>query len=72
MPSCSRWWCIAEVTELSDADQETVAYTIEPKGVPAAEFDAAQREILRALLATYLDRAPAGVSRCSATTMKRP
>ena len=53
---------ITEVTELSDADQETVAYTIEPRGVPAAEFDAEQREMLRALLATYLDRAPAGVS----------
>jgi hypothetical protein len=53
---------ITEVTELSDADQEAVAYTIEPKGVPAAEFDAEQREMLRALLATYLDRAPAGVS----------
>jgi hypothetical protein len=53
---------ITEVTELSDADQEAVGYTIEPKGVPAAEFDAEQREILRALLATYLDRVPAGVS----------
>jgi hypothetical protein len=53
---------IAEVTELSDADQEAVAYSIEPRGVPAAEFDAEQREMLRALLATYLDRAPAGVS----------
>jgi Protein of unknown function (DUF3500) len=53
---------IAEVTELSDADQEAVAYSIEPRGVPAAEFDTEQREMLRALLATYLDRAPAGVS----------
>jgi Protein of unknown function (DUF3500) len=53
---------IAEVTELSGADQEAVAYSIEPRGVSAAEFDAEQREILRALLATYLDRAPAGVS----------
>jgi hypothetical protein len=53
---------IAEVTELSDADQKAVAYSIEPRGVPAAEFDAEQREMLRALLATYLDRAPAGVS----------
>ena len=53
---------IAEVTELSDADQEAVAYSIEPRGVPAAEFGAEQREMLRALLATYLDRAPAGVS----------
>ena len=34
----------------------------EPKGVPAAELDAEQREMLRTLLGTYLDRAPAGVS----------
>src|SRR6188472_4032788 len=53
---------ITEVTELSDAAQEAVAYSAEPRGVPAAEFDAEQREMLRALLATYLDRAPAGVS----------
>jgi Protein of unknown function (DUF3500) len=53
---------IAEVTELSDADQDAVAYRIEPRGVAAAEFDEEQREMLRALLATYLDRAPAGVS----------
>jgi len=53
---------IAEVTELSAADQEAVAYSMEPRGIPAAELDAEQREMLRALLATYLDRAPAGVS----------
>ena len=53
---------IAEVTELSAADQETIAYSMEPRGVPAAELDDEQREMLRALLATYLDRAPAGVS----------
>jgi Protein of unknown function (DUF3500) len=53
---------ISEVTELGEADQEAVAYSIEPRGVPAAEFDAEQREMLRALLATYLDRAPAGAS----------
>jgi Protein of unknown function (DUF3500) len=53
---------IAEVTELSDADQEAVAYSIEPRGVPAEEFDEEQRGMLRALLACYLDRAPAGVS----------
>ena len=45
-----------------DSDHDAVAYTIEPKGVPAAEFNAAQRETLRALLGTYLDRAPAGLS----------
>jgi Protein of unknown function (DUF3500) len=53
---------IEEVTELSGADQEAVAHSIKPKGVPAAELDAEQREMLRALLATYLDRAPAGAS----------
>jgi hypothetical protein len=49
-------------TKLSEADQQAVDYSSEPKGVPAADFDAEQREMLRALLATYLDRAPAGVS----------
>jgi Protein of unknown function (DUF3500) len=53
---------IEEVTELSGAEHDAVTYSIEPKGVPAAELDAEQREMLRGLLATYLDRAPAGVS----------
>jgi len=53
---------IAEVTELTDADQQVVAYSTEPRGVAAAEFDAEQRDLIRALLATYLDRAPAGTS----------
>jgi hypothetical protein len=53
---------IEEVAELSKVEHAAVAYSIEPKGVPAAEFGAEQREMLRALLATYLDRAPAGVS----------
>jgi len=53
---------IRDETDLNDADQEAVDYSDEPKGVPAAEFDAEQRDMLRTLLATYLDRAPAGVS----------
>jgi Protein of unknown function (DUF3500) len=53
---------ISEEIELSDADQEVVAYSTEPKGIPAAELDAEQREMLRAVLATYLERAPAGTS----------
>jgi hypothetical protein len=53
---------IEEVAELSNAAHQAIAYSIEPKGVPASEFDAEQRELLRTLLATYLDRAPAGVS----------
>jgi hypothetical protein len=53
---------IDEVAGLTDADHDIVAYSVEPKGVPAGELDAEQRAMLRALLATYLDRAPAGVS----------
>src|SRR6476659_6822482 len=53
---------IDETAGLSDADHDAVAYTIDPKGVPAAALDAEQRETLRALLGTYLDRAPAGLS----------
>jgi Protein of unknown function (DUF3500) len=53
---------IKEVAELSNAEHQAVEYSIKPKGVSAAELDAEQREMLRALLATYLDRAPAGVS----------
>jgi hypothetical protein len=37
-------------------------YTVTPKGVAAAELDADQRELLRALLATYFDRVPPSVS----------
>ena len=45
-----------------DADHQAVEYTDVPKGVAAAELDSAQRQMLRELLGTYLDRAPAGVS----------
>jgi hypothetical protein len=51
-----------ETAGLSDAEHDAVAYSIEPKGVPAAELTAEQRETLRALLGTYLDRAPVGLS----------
>jgi hypothetical protein len=47
---------------LSPADHTTVAYSTSPRGAPAAEFDAEQRALLRALLSTYLDRVPAGIS----------
>jgi hypothetical protein len=53
---------IDETAGLSGADHEAVAYSIDPKGVPAAALDAEQRETLRALLGTYLDRAPVGLS----------
>ena len=52
---------IDETAGLSDADHEAVAYSLDPKGVPAAALDAEQRETLRALLGTYLDRAPVGL-----------
>jgi hypothetical protein len=54
---------IEEVAELSPTEHEALAYSIEPKGVAAEEFEPEQREMLRALLGTYLERAPAGVSR---------
>ena len=43
-------------------DCERIALTLAPKGVPAAELDAGQRELLRALLAAYLGRVPDGLS----------
>jgi hypothetical protein len=49
-------------TDYGDVDHAAVEYTAVPKGVPAAELDAGQREMLRALLSTYLDRVPAEVS----------
>ncbi|OZM81688.1 hypothetical protein CFP66_15720 [Pseudonocardia sp. MH-G8] len=50
------------VTELHGDDQRAMALTAAPKGVPGGELDAGQRELLRALLTTYLDRAPEGIS----------
>jgi hypothetical protein len=50
------------VTGLDGALQRALALTPTPKGVPGSELDAAQRELLRALLSTYLDRVPDGVS----------
>ncbi|KIH99579.1 hypothetical protein LP52_06805 [Streptomonospora alba] len=49
-------------TGLYGADREAVALTPTPRGVPGAELDAAQQELLRALLGTYLERVPDGVS----------
>ena len=47
---------------LDDADHEVVAYTAAPKGIAAADLDGEQRELMRALLGTYLGRAPDGLS----------
>ena len=46
----------------ADADHAALEYTAQPKGLPASELDPGRREMLRALLATYLDRVPAEVS----------
>ena len=53
---------IDEAAGYGDDDHAALAYTLEPRGVPAAELDGGQREMLRALLGTYLDRAPAELS----------
>jgi Protein of unknown function (DUF3500) len=46
-----------------DADDfRKVALTTAPKGLPATELDAGQRDLLRALLAAYLGRIPDGLS----------
>ena len=45
-----------------DADHEAIAYTEVPKGVPGADLDAGQRDLLRAVLATYLGRVPDSIS----------
>ncbi|WP_406150783.1 DUF3500 domain-containing protein [Streptomyces sp. NBC_01012] len=49
-------------TGLDGANRRALALTRTPKGVPGAELDTPQRELLRALLGTYLDRVPPGVS----------
>lgn len=53
---------IDDAAGYTDADHAAVAYTDAPRGVAAGELDAEQRDLLRALLGTYLDRVPPGVS----------
>ena len=53
---------IDDATAYSDKDHRTVAYSSVPRGVAGNALDGAQRELLRALLSTYLDRVPEGVS----------
>jgi hypothetical protein len=53
---------IDDAAGFDSADHRAVAYTTSPKGVPGSELDGDHRELLRALLSTYLDRVPAGVS----------
>ena len=44
------------------SDHQRIALTSAPKGLPASELDAGQRDLLRALLATYTGRVPDGLS----------
>jgi Protein of unknown function (DUF3500) len=53
---------IDDAAGYGDRDHAAVEYTLEPKGVPAADLDVEQRDLLRALLGTYLGRVPAEVS----------
>jgi hypothetical protein len=53
---------IDEAAGYGEAEHVALEHTATPRGVPAAELDAGQRELLRALLGTYLDRVPAEVS----------
>ena len=43
-------------------DYQRLALTSVPKGLPAGELDVQQRQLLRALLAAYLERVPDGLS----------
>ena len=45
-----------------EADHDRLALTDEPQGVPAAELDGAQRELLRTLLSAYVGRVPDGLA----------
>ncbi|TDQ00235.1 uncharacterized protein DUF3500 [Labedaea rhizosphaerae] len=53
---------IDEAAGFTDGDHRVVEYTSAPKGVPGSDLDAGQRELLRALLATYFDRVPDSAS----------
>lgn len=53
---------IDDATAYTDADHRTVAYSSVPRGVAGRDLDSGQREILRTLLSTYLDRVPEGIS----------
>jgi len=56
---------IDDAAGYSDADHAALSYTAAPRGVAAAQLDEEQRDMLRALLCTYLDRVPPEVSTVS-------
>jgi hypothetical protein len=51
-----------DLADLSEDEHAVLALTAAPKGLPAAELNAEQRELLRQLLSTYLDRVPEEIS----------
>jgi hypothetical protein len=53
---------IDEAAGFTADDHRAVQYTATPKGVAGADLDGAQRALLRALLGTYFERVPDGVS----------
>jgi hypothetical protein len=68
-PDAAEWARLVALSEAIDeaagygeAEHAALEFTAEPRGVAAAELDAGQRELLRALLGTYLGRVPDEVS----------
>ncbi len=53
---------IDAAADFEESDHAAVEYTETPKGVSGRDLDAGQRTLLRALLGTYFDRVPDGVS----------
>lgn len=53
---------IDEVADYSDDDHAVLEYTLAPKGIAGRDLGGEQREVLRALLGTYFDRVPEGIS----------
>jgi hypothetical protein len=53
---------IDEAAGYEDADHRALEYTARPKGIPAADLGAGQRDVFRALLGTYFGRVPEAVS----------
>jgi hypothetical protein len=46
----------------AEADHRALEYTARPKGIPGADLEADQRDLLRALLGTYFGRVPEAAS----------